>query len=84
MKYFNTTFNVTSKRFDTEFRSVVKVVVGADEIEHYKGDYEIVPKLESQEMETKNKLMDKNITVEGIPITRVSNTSGGNTIIIGG
>lgn len=94
MKHFSTKFNVTSmkfdtefntdaKRFDTEFRSLVKVIVGADELEHYEGDYEITPSVESQEMLTKNKMMDKDVTIKAIPYAEVSNTSGGCTILIG-
>lgn len=48
----------------------------------YSGKYEIVPKTVSQELETQNKIMDKNIKVLAIPCLKVGNTSG-TTIIIG-
>lgn len=83
MRHFSTRFNATSMKFDTEFRSLVKVIVGADEIEHYKGSYEVTPSVESQEMLTKNKMMDKDVTIKAIPYAEVSNTSGGCTISIG-
>lgn len=52
--------------------------------EEYKGVYNITPKATSQTMDTKNKLMKKDITVEAIPYYEVENVQGGVTVIIGG
>ena len=49
----------------------------------YEGIYVIRPALSSQMMATKDKTMTDNVTVEEIPIESVSNTAGGNTVIIG-
>lgn len=52
--------------------------------ETYKGDYTVIPKVEEQVMETKNKTMTDNVTVLKIPYSEVDNLSGGQTITIGG
>ena len=50
----------------------------------YEGDYEVTPKLEEQTLSTANKFMQNDVKINKIPITTVSNSSGGNTVIIGG
>lgn len=50
----------------------------------YEGDYEVTPKLEEQTLPTAQKLMKENLKIKEIPISVVSNTGGGNTVIIGG
>lgn len=62
----------------------VKVDVIGGDVEEYKGAYEVTPKLEAQTLPTASKVMRNDVEVKEIPITRVSNTSGGNTVIIGG
>ena len=59
-------------------------LIPVGEYDHFKGEYSVTPKLESQTLKTKNKVMDFDVDVEKIPIDRISNSSGGNTIIIGG
>lgn len=64
------------------------VKVGGDfykvgDYEIYKGDYEVKPSFENQTLKTKNFAMEKDVNVKPISVTKVSNTSGGNTIIIG-
>ncbi len=51
--------------------------------EPYDGEYEVIPRLTQQILETKDKLLEQDLVIEKIPITSVSNQSGGNTIIIG-
>lgn len=50
---------------------------------YFKGDYEVVPKIESQSLETKDKLMSKDVLIKSIPYYEVSNPQGGNTVYIG-
>lgn len=50
----------------------------------FDGSYIVDPKLEAQTMPTKGKVMGDDVTINKIPITVVSNASGGNTVIIGG
>ena len=52
--------------------------------ERYDGDYYVTPKFENQTLKTKNKVMDFDVDVKTIPIEKVANSSGGNTVIIGG
>ena len=59
----------------------VSVITGYDE---YEGAYEVTPKVNSQMIETKDKLMYKDLIVGSIPYYEVSNSKGGTTIIIGG
>lgn len=49
----------------------------------YEGDYNLIPKVLSQTMDTKDKVMKQNVTVDEIPFHEVSNETG-KTIIIGG
>lgn len=57
------------------------VYVGGEE---YDGDYQVNPKFAEQVLETKDKLMQENVTVNPIEVARVSNPSGGTTVYIGG
>ena len=52
--------------------------------ENYNGDYEIIPKTESQVLDTADKHLSSNIKIREIPYYEVSNAYNGNTIIIGG
>ena len=76
-------FVKTSSEIEADFGETVVVHdIPGDKV--YEGDYVVVPKLEPQTMLTKGKVLVEDITVEKIPITKVSNSSGGNTVIIGG
>lgn len=58
-------------------------IVPVGDYEQYKGDYLVVPKFENQTLETKDKVMGFNVEIKPIPVEKVANTSGGNTVIIG-
>jgi hypothetical protein len=50
----------------------------------YDGEYEVIPKAyEKTVLETNKRIMKDNITVHEIPITIVTNLSGGSTACIG-
>lgn len=49
----------------------------------YPGPYEIRPAFTAQTVQTAGMAMIKDVTVQEIPIETVSNTAGGNTVIIG-
>lgn len=51
--------------------------------EEYKGAYEVTPKVEAQTLPTKDKMLIDDMTIKAIPIFKVSNTTGGNTVFIG-
>ena len=54
-----------------------------DTHEHYKGEYIINPKIVSQKMETKDKIMDDDVTINEIYYNETENLSGGMTVQIG-
>ena len=54
-----------------------------DVLKPYTGDYEVIPKVVDQVLETKNLGMTDDVTVKEIPTHEVSNDYG-TTIIIGG
>lgn len=49
----------------------------------YTGAYVVHPKVTSQELETKNKHMEDNVTIEAIYYSETSNISDGITVFIG-
>ena len=54
------------------------------DIPHYDGDYDVVPGREETTLETRDTVMDDDVTVHPIPFFEVSNLSGGTTCYIGG
>lgn len=50
----------------------------------YEGEYELTPIWEDVTLETKQKSMSDNVTIQAIPYAEVDNPSGGVTVIIGG
>ena len=59
-------------------------IVPIDDLPAYTGAYDVDPKFTAQKLETKGKKMLDDVTVEAIEVQRVSNTSGGRTVYIGG
>lgn len=49
----------------------------------YEGSYEVIPTVDGQMMETKEKYMKDDVTIHPIPYFSVGNNSGGNTVFIG-
>lgn len=62
--------------------TVVADVIGGN-VEEYKGQYEVTPKVEEQTLLTAQKVMRNDIKIKEIPFFEVSNNSGGKTIFIG-
>lgn len=61
--------------------TIPRVIV--EPYDEYEGPYDVVPRFREQTLETKNKLMTDDVTVETIPVYRTINPSGGNTVSIG-
>lgn len=59
----------------------IREVIGT---EIYSGDYEVIPKVKEQILETAKKTMKEDMKVLAIPFSLVDNTAGGQTITIGG
>ena len=67
---------------NAEFSEIVEVV--PDDVPAYEGDHEITPTFQEQFLDTSGLLVEEDIKIEAIPLVRVSNNSGGMTVIIGG
>lgn len=60
------------------------VIVVHYEEDIYVGPYEVTPDFDTQTLDTAQKTMTDDVTVEPIPVYRTSNPQGGKTIYIGG
>lgn len=87
------TFQELDKKLDVDFHignEQIKVVfehfqVVSDHtgVEYYKGDYTVTPKVEKQELATRQKFLTENVKIKEIPFFEVSNIEGGQTVFIG-
>lgn len=59
-------------------------IVPIGDLPAYTGAYDVDPKFTEQKLATNGKKMLDDVTVEAIEVQRVSNTSGGRTVYIGG
>lgn len=75
----HTQFIQTHCTFQTDFGEII--LVKSDDV--YTGDYDVIPRVYQQILETKDKVMNDDVTVEEIPIAKVLNLSGGLTATIG-
>lgn len=73
-------FNGMQSHIKVRFDYFQQVMITPDA---YEGNYTVVPKAEAQELLTKKKYMDDNVTITAIPYFDVANPSGGQTIYIG-
>lgn len=74
-----TKFIQTKCTFKANFGEVI--LVKTDEV--YDGDYNVIPRVYQQVLETKDKLMLDDVTVEIIPLAKTINLSNGYTVTIG-
>ena len=58
-------------------------VVTVTDAEPYEGEYEVLPRTDSQTIPVKSKLMKRDLTVDPIPFYETSNPTG-TTVYIGG
>ena len=72
-------FIQTECTFTTNFGEVT--LIKTDDI--YEGDYEVTPRVYSQILETKDKLMIDDVLINVIPMAKVINLSNGYTVTIG-
>ena len=63
--------------------SGVLTIPNAAGVELYDGLYEVTPRLYAQNLDTDGKLMEDDVTVYEIPISRTTNPTGGLTVLIG-
>lgn len=67
--------------FPTEFIAEIETL--SQDYSMWDGNYIVTPSIFSQSLNTKGKVMRENVTINEIPYSEVSNTSGGNTVHIG-
>ena len=58
-------------------------IPSAVDVTPYDGPYEVTPRVYAQYLDTDHKLMEDDVTVHEIPVTRTSNLQGGLTVLIG-
>lgn len=75
-------FTLDNNNFVVDFGPLFEI--SASDAEVYRGDYIVEPDFTEQVLATKNKMLTDNVTVKAIEVQRVSNTSGGRTVYIGG
>lgn len=63
---------------------VGRVVIKREDLEEYKGDYIVTPTGNRQILETANKKLTDDVTVNAIPYETASNAAGGITVTIAG
>lgn len=75
----NVLFIQTKCTFDADFGEIFLV----NTADVYPGPYDVIPRVYQQILETKDKLMNDDVTVEIIPLTKTLNHSNGYTVTIG-
>ena len=68
-----------SPHINVNVSAITKVLPEGDVIS---GPYSVVPKVNAQMLNTADKYMAKDVSVEAVPFYSVSNQSGGNTVYI--
>ena len=80
-----TLHKVSFEKSTHTFNVAVDETVYVDRVvdcEVYEGEYEVTPKVNSQQLHTANKLLEEDLKIREIPKYSVSNPAGGNTIYI--
>ena len=73
---------ISTNGINVNFGNVQRVPL-EDNYKKYDGEYDITPlAYQQQELETKNKILEENVTVREVPFYEVSNTEG-TTVYIG-
>ena len=80
MDVFNAVFEPDEQVFDARFENVIVVHEGY--VPPYEGEYEVVPSLHEQVLQTRHKRMEDDVTVKEIPYAEAHNDAGGVTISI--
>lgn len=68
--------------FEVDFGETTEIM--PDDVPVYDGPHEVNPTFADQVLDTSGLLLEEDIKIESIPLARVSNNSGGTTVIIGG
>lgn len=79
----NSTASSSSAKVEVQVLYVKTGGSGDSSIPAYTGNYSVTPRVYEQTLDTDGKRMLDDVTVEVIPVARVSNDSGGDTATIG-
>ena len=83
-------FHETRAKFSLGFDDSSEFEIGFEEgfgksqADPYTGIYDIVPRVTAQSLPTRNRWLNRDVTVQAIPYHEVENTERGTTAIIGG
>lgn len=72
---------VVQNDFDIEFAEAI--IVQGERLPNYEGEYNVIPRVNEQTLNTKDRSMVKDVKVEAIPYVEVTNVGGGYTATIG-
>lgn len=78
----NIGFDGNKSGIDMKFQHYQRIV-DREDVEIYKGEYDITPKTMEQKLKTAQKFLAKDVTVKEIPFFEVMNSEGGDTVYIG-
>lgn len=70
------------QEYDLDLGCAINIIEFHGDI--FEGDYVYKPKFVEQIIQTRNKLLEDNITFEAIEVSKVTNLAGGKTVYIGG
>lgn len=71
----------TDDAMEADLGEVIKT--GTNDAPAYAGPYTVIPGVESQTLDTSNKLMQADLIVKEIPYVEVTNLANGKTVTIG-
>lgn len=74
--------NVNQMELKANIRNFQRVIATEDSVEKYDGKYEVTPTVHGETLPTNQKFMEKDLTVNPIPIYETTNNSGGQTVYI--
>lgn len=78
---FNTKFSQTSQKLNIDMKPVNIVTVSPPLIDDYEGSYAVIPKVDEQILETRNKFMLDDVIIHKVPYYEADNQIG-TTIFI--
>lgn len=76
--------SISAKIVGGALTAIVSAQIAGTAYETYTGAYSVEPDFDGTTLETSGRLMEQDVTVNPIMVSRVSNTQGGKTIYIGG
>lgn len=75
--------NITGVIKQQRLTAVMSEITTRPTADRFPGPYEVTPSILAQKLPTKDKVMDKDLTIKEIPYNAVSNNANGITVTIG-